>query len=194
MPTWSWLVPAQNCKFLDFHPYRTRLENGLRLVYERRPGTGVVAIELYVDAGLVRESKPGLACLTGRLLEEGTATRSAQDLAETIEDVGGSLDVGATGGSLRVCSEDLPEALAVLADVVIRPAFPDDAVSWVARRIAAELRADREDPSFRADSAPAPSLFMVATRWPATRGAACASSSSLAARRCRGSPPSPLCA
>ena len=48
------------------------LPNGLRLITERRPGTGIVALELFVDAGLLREAKPGLAFLTGRLLEEGT--------------------------------------------------------------------------------------------------------------------------
>ena len=38
-------------------------------------------LELFVDAGLLREAKPGLAYLTGRLLEEGTQTRSAEALA-----------------------------------------------------------------------------------------------------------------
>ena len=83
-----------------------------------------MALELFVDAGLLREAKPGLAYLTGRLLEEGTLTRPAEALAEAIEDVGGTLDVGSTGASLRVRAEDLPLALELLADVVLRPAFP----------------------------------------------------------------------
>ena len=66
----------------------------MRLLTERRPGTGVVALELFVDAGLLREARPGLAYLTGRMLEEGTATRSAEEIAEAIEDVGGALEVG----------------------------------------------------------------------------------------------------
>jgi zinc protease len=127
------------------------LDNGLRVIWERRPDTGVVALELYVDAGILREAKPGLACLTGRLLEEGTLDRSAHDLAATIEDAGGLLDVGSTGGSVRVCREELATALEVLADVTIRPAFPRDAIDWVARRIDADLRSDLEDPAFRAD-------------------------------------------
>ena len=99
----------------------------------------------------LREAKPGLACLTGRMLEEGTATRTAQELAQAIEDVGGSLEVGSTGCSLRVCCEDLPLAIELLGDVTLRPAFPAEAVSWVARRIAAELRGDLEDPAFRTE-------------------------------------------
>src|SRR5262249_6651446 len=98
--------------------------NGLRLVSERRGGTGIVALELFADAGLLREARPGLSYLTGRMFEEGTLARPADVLAEAIEDVGGTLDVGPMGASLRVRAEDLPLALEILADVVRRPAFP----------------------------------------------------------------------
>jgi zinc protease len=144
-------VPAAISRLVDYNPRRMVLDNGLRLIFERRPGPGVVALELYVDAGLTREAKPGLACLTGRLLEEGTSRRTAPELAEAIEDVGGTLESSATGSSLRVCREDLALAVEILADVTIRPTFPADAVSWIARRIAADLRADLEDPAFRAE-------------------------------------------
>src|SRR5262249_49255322 len=87
------------------------LANGVRLVPERRRGSGVVALELYVDAGSLREAKPGVAALTGRLLEEGTRRRTAEELAEAIEDVGGSLEAGATGASVRARAEDLALAL-----------------------------------------------------------------------------------
>jgi zinc protease len=144
-------IPKGISRLVDYKPRRIVLENGLRLIFERRPGTGIVALELFADAGLLREAKPGLACLTGRLLEEGTKTRSAPQLAEAIEDVGGTLESGATGSSLRVCSEDLPLAIELIADVTIRPVFPAEAVSWVAERIAAEYRGDLEDPAFRAE-------------------------------------------
>ena len=110
-----------------------------------------MALELFVDAGLLREAKPGLAYLTGRLLEEGTHSRSAEELAEAIEDVGGTLDVGACGVSLRVRAEDLALAVELLADVALRPAFPAEAIPWAKRRIVAELQGDRDDPAFRAD-------------------------------------------
>jgi zinc protease len=138
-------------RLVDYRPRRIVLDNGLRLIYERRSGSGVVALELYADAGPLREAKPGLACLTGRLLEEGTSTRTAQQLAASIEDVGGTLESGATGSSLRVCSEDIALAMELLADVTIRAAFPAKVVSWVAARIAAELSGDLEDPAFRAE-------------------------------------------
>src|SRR5690606_8431607 len=81
----------------------------------------------------------------------GTSRRSAEELAEAVEDVGGILDAGSTGASLQIRAEDLALAVEVLADLVRRPPFPDDAVSWAKRRTVAELRGDRDDPSFRAD-------------------------------------------
>jgi zinc protease len=147
----SLAVPTAGSKLADYHPRREALPNGLRVISERRAGTGIVALELYVDAGLLREAKPGLGHLTGRLLEEGTTTRSADSLAEAIEDVGGTLDVSSTGASLRVRAEDLPLALEILADVVRRPAFPADTLAWARRRTVSELQGDRDDPAFRAD-------------------------------------------
>jgi len=145
------VIPGGGTRLADYRPRRAALDNGLTLVTERRPGTGIVALELFVDAGLLREAKPGLAFLTGRLLDEGTATRPAEALAEAIEDVGGTLDLGSTGASVRVRAEDLSLALELLADVVRRPAFPADAVPWARKRIASELQGDRDDPAFRAD-------------------------------------------
>jgi zinc protease len=146
------ILPGGVSRLADHRPRRVALENGLRLVFERRQGTGVVALELYTDAGILREAKPGLAALTGRLLEEGTASRDAEAIARAIEDVGGSLEVGATGASVRVCAEDLALSLDVLADMVMHPAFPEEAIGRVARRMAAELRGDLDDPAFRAET------------------------------------------
>jgi zinc protease len=138
---------------LDYRPRRHVMDNGLRVLTERIAGTGTVALELYVDAGQLRETKPGLAHLTGRWREEGTRRRTSEELAATIEDVGGTLDVGATGASLRVRAEDLPLAFDLLADVIRNPAFPADALPWLKHRTITELRADRDDPMFRADAA-----------------------------------------
>jgi zinc protease len=146
-------IPRSVSKLADYQPNRTMLKNGLRLIAERRPETGIVALELYVDAGQLREAKPGLAWLTGRLREQGTTIRTAEEMAEAIEDVGGTLDVASTGLSLRVRAEDLPLAVELLADLVLRPAFPADALAWTRGRMVAELQGDQDDPSFRADLA-----------------------------------------
>ncbi|QDV32922.1 M16 family metallopeptidase [Tautonia plasticadhaerens] len=149
MPTAS---PRSSAPTLpDYRPRSRVLDNGLRVITERHPGAGVVALELFVDADSTREAVPGAAYLTGRLLEEGTGRRSAEELAEAVEDVGAVLDAGSTGASLEIRAEDLALGIEVLADLVRRPTFPGDAVSWAKRRTVAELRGDRDDPAFRAD-------------------------------------------
>ncbi len=145
------IIPRGSTRVLDFRPRRSCLENGLRVLHERRGGTGVVALEFHVDAGWLREARPGVAALTGRLLEEGTESRSALELAPAIEDVGGSMEVSSSCTSLRVRSEDLALALELLADVVRHPVFPSEALEWSKRRMLAELQSDLEDPAFHAD-------------------------------------------
>ncbi|MDB5352884.1 MAG: putative Zn-dependent peptidase [Planctomycetota bacterium] len=135
----------------DYRPSREILPNGLRLISEVRPGTGTVALDLWVDSGPLREAKPGLAFLAGRLREEGTKSRSAEMLFAEVEDVGGTLDIGSTGVSLRVRAEDLALAVDLMADVTLRPAFPGEALGWTRRKTASELRADRDDHAFRAE-------------------------------------------
>ncbi|WZO99073.1 pitrilysin family protein [Isosphaeraceae bacterium EP7] len=144
-------IPDGTARLVDYKPDRRVLANGLTILTERRPGTGVVCLDLYIDSGLLRESKPGLAHLTGRLLEEGTTLRDEAELAAAIEDIGGTLDVGATGASLRVRSEDLELAMTLLAEVIRTPAFPAEALAWAKERTVGELQGDRDDPSFRAD-------------------------------------------
>ena len=144
-------VPAGPSKLGDYSPKKVTMPGGMRVLTETRPGTGVVALELFVNAGLLRESKPGVAYLTGRMMEEGTKRRSADAMAEAIEDVGGTFDVGSTGASLRVRAEDLKMAVEWLADLALRPKFPADAFPWARRKVAAGLQSDRDDPAFRAD-------------------------------------------
>ena len=94
---------------------------------------------------------PGLAYPDGSDARGGHGHRSAEEIAEAIEDIGGAMEVGSTGASLRVRAEDLPLAIEWLADLAIRPTFPAEALTWARRKTAAELQSDRDDPAFRAD-------------------------------------------
>ena len=57
------IVAAAPPKLVPYRPRKIVLPNGLRLLTDRGTGTGVVAIEAYLDAGILRERKPGLAQL-----------------------------------------------------------------------------------------------------------------------------------
>ena len=61
------------------------------------------------------------------------------------------IDIVSAGASLRVRAEDLALAVDLLADVILHPAFPAEALNWTRRKTSSELRADRDDPAFRAE-------------------------------------------
>ncbi len=125
------------------------LDNGLTVLYLRHTHLPVVAIEAFVDAGQVyeAESKAGVAALTGRLLDEGTLHRSALEIAETIETMGGTLHTRSRGAAVQVLSEHLPEALDVIADVLRFPKFDRQEIEKERGRVLAMLESDNDTPA-----------------------------------------------
>lgn len=106
------------------------LPNGLGVTLVPYGTVPKVTVQVSIDAGNVDEGpeQVWLADLTGQLMKEGTTTQSASALAERLAGMGGGLTVGvgldATTVRADVLSEFASDALAVLADVVQRPALP----------------------------------------------------------------------
>lgn len=107
------------------------LPNGMAVTLVQYGTLPKVDVELVVRAGNVDEapSQVSLADVMGDLLQQGTRTRSAEQLAREAASMGGSLDVSVgmdqttVGGS--VLSEFAPKMTALVADLVRNPAFPD---------------------------------------------------------------------
>lgn len=106
--------------------------NGLRLLVREDPKLPVVDLRALFKGGVIAETKSnnGLTKLTARMLLKGTATRTAEELATTIESVGGALSYFAGnnsfGLSAHALSDDLNLALDLLAEVVQNPTFPEE--------------------------------------------------------------------
>ena len=106
-----------------------RLPNGLRVVTEAMPGLKSAAVGVWVNAGCRHEAEPqnGIAHFLEHMAFKGTTRRSALQIAETIEDVGGYINAytsrEATAYYARVLGEDVPLALDVIADILRNPAF-----------------------------------------------------------------------
>lgn len=117
------------------------LDNGLRVVVAQRPGLPLVTAELVVRSGAEADPAllPGLADLTGTLLTKGTATRTAPQIAQAAEALGGQLESGAGWDrsyvTMTVTRPQLAAALALVADVAMRPRFAPAELER-ARRIA----------------------------------------------------------
>jgi zinc protease len=129
-------------------PTRAAFPNGVVAIAQESDAAPAVSINLTVYAGSVREPEAlsGLAFLTSQSLDRGTATRSANDIAEELDDRGVSMRASVTRHTLVLSctclSEDLAAMLALVADMVRRPSFASDEVE---RRRAETITAVRQD-------------------------------------------------
>jgi zinc protease len=98
----------------------------------------------------IRIEKPGLASFTAALLDQGTATRTAPQLADEIAQIGASLNTGTSRDASTIStgslSRNFPAALSLLADVALRPSFPAEEVERVRARRLADLVEQRANP------------------------------------------------
>jgi predicted Zn-dependent peptidase len=142
-----------------------KLANGLTLWLVPRPGFPKVSYTLAVRGGFSADpqDRPGLAELLTATIDQGTATRSAKQIAEELQAAGG--DLGASAGSeslvinTSVLASKAEAGLAVLADVAQNATFPDDEVELAKRNAADHLQQQETDPSFLAERAMARVLF-----------------------------------
>jgi predicted Zn-dependent peptidase len=109
------------------------LPSGLRLVTEQMPHVRSVTVGVWLARGSRHESdaESGVAHFVEHMLFKGTTSRSARDIAQTIDSIGGQLDAFTAkeyaAYYVKVLDEHLPVALSLLSDLVMRPAFaPDD--------------------------------------------------------------------
>jgi zinc protease len=141
------------------------LDNGLSVVTARRTELPLVTIRVSVPTGSARDpkGKEGLASLMSQLLRRGTATRTAEQIDDAIESMGGLLGVDAgaetTALAVTVPSEHTRAALAVVADLVRHPVFPKKDFALEKRRTLAELQQNLDDPSSVAELALGPFFY-----------------------------------
>ncbi len=113
----------------------TTFANGLQLVVVEMHKVPVVDVSLVIRAGSVRDPAdlPGLATFTATMLQQGAGRRGALDIADEAAYLGASLNTVASYdaaiASLHVPKRRLGPALDLLAEVVLRPTFPDSEVT-----------------------------------------------------------------
>lgn len=115
-------------------------------------GGALLHLELLALRGAEAEpvGRAGLASLTGGLLDEGTSTSSALELADAAESLGGYLGSGADWETLEASgtflAEHWREGLALVAAIATDPSFPPDEIERARRRTLAELQNRRAQP------------------------------------------------
>ena len=158
--TWpkSGFPPPLPSRPVSFPPYQIKtLANGLQVVVVLHHEQPSVSFRLLIRAGAMQEpaDKPGVASFVAALLNQGTTTRSAEQIANAIESAGGVVGAG-SGNELSfvngaVIKDQVDLVLGLAADMVEHPAFAPEEIDRQRRQILSSLQVSYDDPDYIAD-------------------------------------------
>jgi zinc protease len=147
-------------------PESFKLASGLTVILlPQKGGMPVVSASLVVRSGSDANpaEKPGLASFTAAMLDQGTATRSALQLADDIAQIGATLTTNSSRDASTVTvtslNRNFQAALTLLADVTLRPAFPGEEVERIRAARLADLAQQRANPTVIANNVMAMTLY-----------------------------------
>jgi len=149
----------------------TRLSNGLRVQLVEMHEVPLVKIGLVVPAGAAEDpaGKFGVASLTAAMLDEGAGTRSALEIAEEVAYLGATLTTGSSYDASSVTAgvpvARIEPTLALMADVVVRPTFPDAELERLRTEILTGMLQARDNPAAIASLAFPRLLYGTAHRY-----------------------------
>ncbi|MCR5878007.1 insulinase family protein [Phenylobacterium sp. J367] len=146
-------------------PAEKTLANGLRVIVARSSDLPLVTADLTVKTGAWADPAglSGTASMTAGMLTEGTKTRTAQQIASQTEALGASLASGggleSSSVTLNVMPDKLTEALAIMADVAMNPAFADEELERQRQQALDGLQVAYQQPGQLAAMASAPVVY-----------------------------------
>jgi zinc protease len=128
------------------------LSNGLKVVLSQRSSVPVVRFSMVIDGGYASDTPtlPGVSSMTMAMLDQGTTTRSALQMADQLASLGATLsassDLDAASVRLSVLTEKLDAALDLYSDVVLNPAFPESDLARVKKKTIARIQQEKVEP------------------------------------------------
>jgi len=134
-------------------PTRTALANGPIVLAEETATHPAVTVLVTVPAGSVHDpaDRLGLAYFVSRVIDRGTESRSADAIADALDGRGVTLNAGVGRHQLTLgctcLAEDFEDMIALVADVVRRPTFPDAEVETRRSEIITAIRQDDDNPA-----------------------------------------------
>jgi zinc protease len=146
-------------------PSETTLANGLQVVVVEQRRLPLVSFRLAFRSGDSSDplDLPGLTDVMSDMLVEGTESRTSRQIAESVARYGATLSAGASSDYMTVAASALAayadEVLELLADVTLRPVFPESELALAKANAQQNLIAQRAQPSFLAGEAVARVIF-----------------------------------
>ncbi len=131
---------------------RDVFDNGVRLITETMDHVRSVSVGVWLTRGSRHEPPEhgGIAHFVEHMLFKGTARRSAQDIAQEVDSLGGHLDAFTSkeyaGYYIKVLDEHLPKAIDVLSDLVLNPAFAPADIEREKKVILEEIKMVEDTP------------------------------------------------
>src|SRR5437667_6355530 len=132
----------------------TALPNGVRVITEVMPHVRSVSVGVWVGTGSRRESpeQNGITHFIEHMLFKGTTKRSAEEIARSVDSVGGNLDAFTAKElvcfNTKVLDQHLPLAFEVLADLVLHPLFADEDIEKEQSVILEEIKMEADSPDY----------------------------------------------
>jgi predicted Zn-dependent peptidase len=130
------------------------LRNGVSVITEVMPHVRSISIGVWVNTGS-RHERPeqnGISHFIEHMVFKGTTTRSAEDIARSVDSVGGHLDAFTSKEMIsfntKVLDEHLPLAFDVLSDLVLHPVFREEDIQREQGVVLEELKMDEDNPDF----------------------------------------------
>jgi len=143
---------------VKFPPYAFRtLPNGLQVIAVSHHEQPAVSLRLIVRAGAAQdpENRPGVASLLATLLDQGTTTKSAEQIAQGIDSIGGALGTGAVSDltfiNAVVMKDSLGVGLDLVSDIAQHPGFAPEEIDRQRQQILSSLKVSYDDPDYLAD-------------------------------------------
>jgi zinc protease len=155
----------QTSRRAALNPARSVLDNGAVLLCKPTHTTAAVAISLTFRAGSIADPPglPGLTWLLSRVIDRGTATRSAAGIAEELDSRGITLTILVTRHAFslgcRCLAEDFEPVLALLGDIVRSPSLPEQEIAVRKGEVITSIRQDDDSPAIRATEALMAALY-----------------------------------
>jgi predicted Zn-dependent peptidase len=156
-PEWPAEKPPRplTARDVKFPPYEIRtLANGLQVIAVSHHEQPAVSLRLIVRAGAAQDpdSRPGLASLAASLLDQGTTTKSAEQVAQSIDSIGGAMGVGAgsdlTSIFAAVMKNSLNVGLDIISDIARNPAFAAQEIERQRQQMISAMKVSYEDPDY----------------------------------------------
>jgi len=133
---------------------RTVLPNGVRIVTEQMPHVRSVSVGIWVSTGSRREGpgENGVCHFIEHMLFKGTTSRTAEEIARSVDSIGGNLDAFTAkelvSFNTKVLDEHLPLAFEVLSDLLLHPLFLPADIEKEKGVILEELKMDADNPEY----------------------------------------------